>query len=112
MIHAAHFVDPRRERRELASQWTELRQGIALAHKAGLYGVAALLRVELAKVLAAWRDLHPAFAAQLDPDAEPHIDDSVKYCPDCETPNQFGELCFRCQQDRRAELQPGYDDGL
>jgi hypothetical protein len=27
---------------------------------------------------------------------EPEIDDTVKACPDCETPNQFGELCNRC----------------
>jgi hypothetical protein len=31
---------------------------------------------------------------------EPSIDDSVLFCPDCETPNQFGELCPRCERDR------------
>jgi len=36
-------------------------------------------------------------------DEEPVIDDSVKYCPDCERPNQFGELCASCLEDRRLE---------
>lgn len=36
-------------------------------------------------------------------DEEPTIDDSVKFCPDCETPNQFGELCSRCIRDRELE---------
>lgn len=31
---------------------------------------------------------------------EPEIDDSVKCCPDCERPNQFGEVCQSCQRDR------------
>ena len=34
---------------------------------------------------------------------EPDIDDSVKFCPDCETPNQFGEICTRCQHDMENE---------
>lgn len=29
---------------------------------------------------------------------EPEIDDTVRFCPECETPNQFGELCERCKQ--------------
>lgn len=33
----------------------------------------------------------------LDP---PCIDDPVYACPDCEHPNQFGELCFTCATDR------------
>ena len=27
------------------------------------------------------------------------VDDSVKFCPECETPNQFGELCSRCRNE-------------
>jgi len=34
---------------------------------------------------------------------EPDHDDSVKFCPDCERPNQFGELCQSCQSDRDAQ---------
>lgn len=40
-----------------------------------------------------------------DNNEEPKCDDTVKCCPDCETPNQFGELCGRCLQDRQAEAQ-------
>lgn len=39
-------------------------------------------------------------------DQEPDQNDGVMYCPDCETPNQFGELCLACQRERDAE---GYD---
>lgn len=31
---------------------------------------------------------------------EPDMDDTVHACPDCDTPNQFGELCFSCQRER------------
>jgi len=34
---------------------------------------------------------------------EPDIDDLVRFCPDCETPNQFGELCNRCQREIEME---------
>ncbi len=34
---------------------------------------------------------------------EPSHDDSVKFCPDCERPNQFGELCPTCQRERDCE---------
>jgi|SRR5579872_2978859 len=30
---------------------------------------------------------------------EPDIDDTVNCCPDCERPNQFGDLCESCTQD-------------
>lgn len=33
----------------------------------------------------------------------PDIDDSVHFCPECETPNQFGELCGRCRREIDAE---------
>jgi len=28
----------------------------------------------------------------------PDIDDTVKSCPQCDTPNQFGELCNECRR--------------
>lgn len=28
------------------------------------------------------------------------IDDAVRSCPECGTPNQFGELCHRCIQEQ------------
>lgn len=28
------------------------------------------------------------------------LDDTVERCPDCETPNQFGELCNACREAR------------
>lgn len=40
------------------------------------------------------------------------IDDSVKVCPDCEQPNQFGEVCSSCQHDRQVEIQENADRGL
>lgn len=35
---------------------------------------------------------------------EPAIDDTVRCCPDCERPNQFGELCPSCVRDRETEV--------
>lgn len=29
---------------------------------------------------------------------EPSMDDEVLCCPDCERPNQFGELCAACRR--------------
>ena len=37
--------------------------------------------------------------------AEPDIDDSVKACPECETPNQFGEVCARCRREIDEERE-------
>lgn len=37
-------------------------------------------------------------------DQEPEIDDSIKSCPDCETPNQFGERCQSCVEDEQRRL--------
>jgi len=31
---------------------------------------------------------------------EPDHDDTVHCCPDCERPNQFGELCPSCERER------------
>lgn len=47
-------------------------------------------------------------------DDEQVVDDSVKSCPDCDRPNQFGELCWQCTRDRQmdeAERWPSYMDG-
>lgn len=38
-----------------------------------------------------------------DADPEPDHDDAVRFCPDCEKPNQFGELCQNCQREREVE---------
>ncbi len=35
---------------------------------------------------------------------EPEHDDSVKCCPDCERPNQFGELCGECERERQVGI--------
>lgn len=35
---------------------------------------------------------------------EPDINDKVKCCPDCEKPNQFGELCQSCQRERESQV--------
>ena len=35
--------------------------------------------------------------------------DTVKYCPECETPNQFGELCSSCSQDIALEEAEGFE---
>ena len=40
-------------------------------------------------------------------DYETEIDDTVHCCPDCETPNQFGELCGRCESDREFQGRMG-----
>jgi len=46
-----------------------------------------------------------------DTDGEPDYDDSVQMCPECETPNQFGELCPPCQreQDRINACEDRFD---
>ena len=42
---------------------------------------------------------------------EPNIDDAVRACPNCETPNQFGELCDRCRREEEEYYiqNPGSD---
>lgn len=39
-------------------------------------------------------------------DYPPEPDDSVKCCPECEAPNQFGELCARCRRAIEMEARP------
>ena len=34
---------------------------------------------------------------------EPDCDDTVLCCPDCERPNQFGELCAACARERNEQ---------
>ena len=36
------------------------------------------------------------------------IDDTVKACPECDTPNQFGEICPRCQREFDREIEAEY----
>ena len=38
--------------------------------------------------------------SDLGDDPEPDHDDTVRFCPDCERPNQFGELCPECSRER------------
>ncbi len=42
-------------------------------------------------------------AQDADTPPEPEHDDSVRCCPDCERPNQFGELCTECERERERE---------
>jgi hypothetical protein len=51
------------------------------------------------------------FAYEEDYDEPPDVDDSVNFCPECETPNQFGELCTRCRREIEAEGADYYPDG-
>jgi len=32
-------------------------------------------------------------------------EDGPNRCPDCETPNQFGELCSKCRDERQQERE-------
>lgn len=41
---------------------------------------------------------------------EPSQDDTVHCCPECETPNQFGELCHRCRSEENAAAE--WRDGV
>jgi hypothetical protein len=55
-------------------------------------------------------DSHPdAFPEEPDeedeePD-EPDHNDGVLCCPECERPNQFGELCYLCERDKQVQLE-------
>lgn len=65
------------------------------------------LNNKLTALMRAVSELPPALRLQMmGEEEEPTIDDSVKCCPDCETPNQFGELCARCIRDRELEGNP------
>jgi hypothetical protein len=48
---------------------------------------------------------HSSFEADRpgEEDREPDVDDTVHCCPDCERPNQFGELCDECRREREIE---------
>jgi NMD protein affecting ribosome stability and mRNA decay len=39
--------------------------------------------------------------------SEPEHDDSVKFCPNCGRPNQFGDLCISCQRDEQEAIDAG-----
>ena len=49
----------------------------------------------------------PSDPAEDDYPEPPDPDDSVRFCPECETPNQFGEVCDRCRREIQTE---GRDD--
>jgi hypothetical protein len=36
---------------------------------------------------------------------EPDIDDTVRCCPECERPNQFGELCESCHREQGEQAR-------
>jgi len=42
---------------------------------------------------------------------EPDIDDTVYCCPECERPNQYGDLCETCRQaiTREERIEKGMD---
>jgi hypothetical protein len=35
---------------------------------------------------------------------DPEISDAVLSCPDCDRPNQFGQVCDSCEQNRQDEI--------
>lgn len=39
-----------------------------------------------------------------DPGPDPEISDAVLCCPDCDRPNQFGQVCDSCERDRQDEI--------
>jgi hypothetical protein len=41
---------------------------------------------------------------------EPEIDDTVHCCPDCERPNQFGEVCPDCELERQMAIEEDRHD--
>ncbi len=49
------------------------------------------------------------YVPEEDYDEPPDVDDSVHFCPECETPNQFGELCNRCQREIDIESNSDYE---
>lgn len=40
---------------------------------------------------------------EFDAESDGRIDDGHKRCPECERPNQFGELCDSCRREQEAE---------
>lgn len=50
-------------------------------------------------------DSDRAYLAIRQLDAEIKASQESKSCPDCEKPNQFGELCNSCLTDRQAQPQ-------
>ena len=54
------------------------------------------------------RDYAMPVRVEMDDYDEPDVDDSVRFCPECETPNQFGEICGRCQ--REIEMEANQDE--
>lgn len=56
----------------------------------------------IARKLAGYDDcIYAAEVGELD------HDDTVKFCPNCEKPNQFGELCIACSRDEQEAIDAG-----
>src|SRR5688572_12826072 len=41
----------------------------------------------------------------IEPGPDPSISDEVLCCPDCDRPNQFGQVCDSCERDRQEEIE-------
>ena len=41
--------------------------------------------------------------------SDPIVDDTVKCCPECEIPNQFGEICPACKEYLEDDLDGYYN---
>lgn len=53
-------------------------------------------------------DFVDSYRAEMDAvedEPEPSHDDTVKCCPECERPNQFGELCPSCDEEMSRERE-------
>ena len=70
--------------------------------KRGNHSEAHLDEAELAALVAIGVDTYRLRQQPAELDVEPECDDSVLCCPDCEKPNQFGELCAECERERNV----------
>jgi len=43
-------------------------------------------------------------SSEVEPGPDPEISDAVQACPDCDRPNQFGQVCDSCEGDRQTDL--------
>lgn len=87
--------------RALGGTWTRRRDGSwESQHALGGFLHIILHRVD--------RDKEPEEQGSLvdlsDPPDDAPYDDTTHACPDCERPNQFGEVCLSCQRDRDHDL--------
>ena len=61
------------------------------------YAAAATARGIAEKLIEAANALEDVLDAQR---PEPAVDDGGKACPECDRPNQFGEVCSTCEAER------------